>query len=161
MQAVKIFITRSHRITMINTEIVVIIINYLILGLIISMPIWLLVILKRYRIQRIMLIYNIISIVLLFLLIRVFAWWGDRSNHMLLGHFWYNIDGMSDTERLQYVAQEHIDTVRYIERRTGGVGWPLHALIGFVTTIPYLIIVAIGYRLIDFIQRRRRRSDRV
>lgn len=74
-------------------------INSILLGLLILSPIFLIVILCRYRVKRIFTIYFLISLFLHGLLFWIFAWWLDKSDMMLLEQHGYNWEGWNETER--------------------------------------------------------------
>lgn len=134
---------------MLNLETLITISNFLILGLIIIAPILILIILKRLKTKRTVVIYSLIGLSVLGVLMLIFAWWSHESNLILLKHFGYNIDGMSETEFFGNVLPEKMDKVKRLETSVMGIGWPVKAIFGFVITIPYLIFVYIGKVLID------------
>jgi hypothetical protein len=123
--------------------------NFLILGLIIFSPILILIILKKLKIKRTLIIYSLISLLVLGALIRIFAWWADKSDMIILEHYGYNNYGWTETERFQNVAQENFEKVKSLEANSMGIGWPLKAIFGFVMTVPYLIIVYLGKKIIS------------
>ena len=123
--------------------------NFLILGLIIFAPILILIILKRLKTKRTVIIYSLIGLFVLGVLMLIFAWWSHESDLILLKHFGYNIDGMSETEFFGNVLPENMDKVKRLETSVMGIGWPVKAIFGFVMTIPYLIFVYFGKVLID------------
>lgn len=123
--------------------------NFLILGLIFIAPILILIILKRLKTKRIVIIFSLIGLSVLGVLMLIFAWWSHESDLILLKHFGYNIDGMSETEFFGNVLPENMDKVKRLETSVMGIGWPVKAIFGFVMTIPYLIFVYIGKVLID------------
>ena len=123
--------------------------NFLILGLIIFTPILILIILKRLKTKRTVIIYSLIGLFVLGVLMLIFAWWSHESDLILLKHFGYNIDGMSETEFFGNVLPENMDKVKRLETSVMGIGWPVKAIFGFVMTIPYLIFVYFGKVLID------------
>ena len=123
--------------------------NFLILGLIIFTPILILIILKRLKTKRTVIIYSLIGLFVLGVLMLIFAWWSYESDLILLKHFGYNIDGMSETEFFGNVLPENMDKVKRLETSVMGIGWPVKAIFGFVMTIPYLIFVYFGKVLID------------
>ena len=123
--------------------------NFLILGLIILAPILILIILKRLKTKRTVIIYSLIGLFVLGVLMLIFAWWSYESDLILLKHFGYNIDGMSETEFFGNVLPENMDKVKRLETSVMGIGWPVKAIFGFVMTIPYLIFVYFGKVLID------------
>ncbi len=123
--------------------------NFLILGLIIIAPILTLIILKRLKTKRTVIIYSLIGLSVLGVLMLIFAWWSHESNLILLKHFGYNMDGMSETEFFGNVLPENLDKVKRLETSVLGIGWPVKAILGFVMTIPYLIIVYLGKIMID------------
>ena len=122
--------------------------NFLILGLIIFTPILILIILKRLKTKRTVIIYSLIGLFVLGVLMLIFAWWSHESDLILLKHFGYNIDGMSETEFFGNVLPENMDKVKRLETSVMGIGWPVKAIFGFVMTIPYLIFVYFGKVLI-------------
>jgi len=123
--------------------------NFLILGLIIIIPILILVILKRLKTKRTLIIYSLISLFVLGVLMLIFAWWSHESDLILLKHYGYNIDGMSDAEFYGNVSPENMEQVKSLETSIMGVGWPVKAIFGYLTFIPYLIFVYIGKIIID------------
>ena len=123
--------------------------NFLIFGLIIIAPIFILIILKRLKAKRTLLIYTLAGFSVLGLLMLFFAWWSYESDLLLLEHYGYNNDGVNETEFYGDVSAENMEQVKRLETSTMGVGWPLKAMFGFVMIIPYLIIVYIGKVLID------------
>jgi len=130
-------------------EILITISNFLLLGLIVLAPILTLTILKRLKTKKTVLIYFLIGLPTLGMLILFFAWWGNESNLILLKHYGYNIDGMSEMEYYGNILPENLDKVKSLEISTMGIGWPLHAIFGWVMIIPYLIIVYFGKAFID------------
>lgn len=74
----------------------------------------------------------------------IFAWWSHESDLILLKHYGYNIDGMSESDFFGNVLPENMDKVKRLEISIMGIGWPLKAIFGFVMTIPYLAIVYLG-----------------
>ena len=134
---------------LLNMEKLITISNFLILGLIIIAPILILIILKRLKTKRTVIIYSLIGLSVLGVLMLIFAWWSHESDLILLKHFGYNIDGMSETEFFGNVLPENLDKVKRLETSVMGIGWPVKAIFGFVMTIPYLIFVYIGKALID------------
>jgi len=130
-------------------EIFTTIISFLILGLIIIAPIILLVILKRLKVSKVLIFYSLIGLILLGLLMLVFAWWGHNSNLILLEHYGYNMDGWNDIEQYGSVSPENLERVKVLEISVLGIGWPLKAMFGFVTFIPYLIVVYIAKVLFE------------
>lgn len=125
-------------------EILITISNFLILGLIIIIPFLIFIILKRLKTKRIMIIYSLIGLSILGVLMLIFAWWSHESDLILLKHYGYNIDGMSESDFFGNVLPENMDKVKRLEISIMGIGWPLKAIFGFVMTIPYLAIVYLG-----------------
>ena len=85
-------------------------------------------------------------------LMLIFAWWSYESDLILLKHYGYNIDGMSEADFFGNVSSENLDKVKRLETSIMGIGWPVKAIFGFIMTIPYLIFVYIvkvlTYRII-------------
>ena len=130
-------------------ETIITISNLLILGLIIFAPIFILIILKKLRTKWILISYSLISLFMLGVIMLLFAWWSDESDLILLKHYGYNIDGMNETEFYGNVSPENMQKVKSLETSIMGIGWPLKAIFGYVTFIPYLIIVYLGNILIN------------
>ncbi|WP_291856364.1 hypothetical protein [Marinilabilia sp.] len=123
--------------------------NFLIAGLIIIAPVLIFIILKKLKTKRPLIIYSLIGLFVLGVLMWIFAWWSYESDLILLKHYGYNLDGMSETEFFGNVLPENMDKVKRLETSIMGIGWPVKAILGFVMTIPYLIFVYIGKVLID------------
>ncbi|MDD4921503.1 MAG: hypothetical protein PHS30_03385 [Bacteroidales bacterium] len=130
-------------------EVFISIATFLILGLILVTPILLIIILKKLKIKRFKIYYFIIGLLLLVIFVALFAWWSDTSNLILLKHYGYNIDGLNSTEFYGKVSPDNMNRVKMLETSIMGMGWPLKAIFGLTTIIPYLIIVSIGNRMID------------
>jgi|ERR1035437_6804375 hypothetical protein len=126
--------------TNLNMETLVTISDFLILSLIISLPILLLIFLKRKSPKRIAVKFFLIGFFSMALLISIYAAWSDISNLMLLKHYGYNADSMN----YDNVSSENRERVKNLVTSIMGIGWPLKAIFGFIMTIPYLIFVYIG-----------------
>ncbi len=122
--------------------------NFLILGLIICAPILILIILERLKTKWNVIFYPLIGLSVLGILLLLFAWWSHESDLILLKHYGYNIDGMSETEFFRNVLPENMDKVKRLETSIMGIGWPVKAIFGYVITIPYLICIYIGKELV-------------
>jgi len=126
-------------------ETFIMIVSFLILGLIVASPILLLVVLKKLNIRFYAVYYFLIGLFLMGGMMYIFAWWGYKSDNMLLEHYGYNMDAMNETERYGNVLPENIKRVKEIEISVMGIGYPLKSIFGFITFIPYLLVVYIGY----------------
>ncbi|TFG93205.1 MAG: hypothetical protein E4G71_00835 [Candidatus Atribacteria bacterium] len=129
-------------------EILITLTDFLILGLLLTFPVLLLIILNRLKTKWTLIAYSIISLFVLGLIIIFFAWWSYKSDLILLKHYGYNIDGMNYTEFYGNVAPDNMEKVKSLETSIMGIGWPLKAYFGYLLFIPYLIIVYIGKILI-------------
>jgi len=125
-------------------ETLVTISDFLILSFIISLPILLLIFLKRKSPKKIAVKFFLIGFFLMVLIIYIFAAWSDISNLMLLKHYGYNADSMN----YDNVSSENRERVKNLVTSIMGIGWPLKAIFGLIVTIPYLIFVYIGKMLI-------------
>jgi len=139
------------------------IVDFLVLGLIIAIPILLLHILKWSTIEHYSIYYFSIGLLLLGLAIYFFAWWTYEADMMRLEYYGYNIDGMNDEEFYGKVLPENMEKVKSIQISVMGIGWKLKAIFGFIAAIPYLLIVYIGYILLQLIKRIKRNhsSDKI
>lgn len=125
-------------------EILIKIADILISGILLTFPVFILIILKRLKTKRTIIFYSIISLIVLGVIIVFFAWWSYKSDLILLKHFGYNIDGMNHTELYGNVSPHNLHKVKHLENNVMGIGWPLKAVFGYLLFIPYLILVYIG-----------------
>jgi hypothetical protein len=122
-------------------EIIVTIVSLLLfVGLILS-PILILRIVNRSNMKYKFIAYLTIGLIATAIIALTLAWWAYTSDIMLLKHYGYNSDGMSETEYYGKVLPENIDRVKSIELSIMGIGWPLKAIMTFVFYSPYLLIV--------------------
>ncbi len=126
-------------------EIKISIVNFLIFGLILSLPILTIIRLRKRNVKKVAIKYFLIGLFIMALLISIFAVWGDFSNLILLNHYGYSVDGMN----YENVLPENRERVDTLVTSLMGIGWPLKAIFGFVMTIPYLIFVYFAKMLID------------
>ncbi|TXD63995.1 hypothetical protein [Polaribacter glomeratus] len=126
-------------------EIFIKITTFLLFSFIVIFPI---LILKRLK-KNILLNYTLISLLILAILIIIFTWWNNQSDLILLNYFGYNINGMNHNEIYENVASMNLEKVKHLETSIMGIGWPLKAVLGFVTFIPYLIFVYIGKMVLN------------
>ena len=136
-------------------ETIIKIADILILGLILSTPILLLLILQKLNTKRTFLIYLLIGVIVLGILIFTFSWWCDKSNMMLLRNYGYNIDGMNDIEIYGNVSPNDLEQIKRLETSIMGIGWQLKALFGYVFVIPYLLFIYLGKMLITRLANKR------
>ena len=136
-------------------ETIIKIADLLILGLIISTPILLLLILQKLNTKRTFLIYLLIGVIVLGILIFTFSWWCDKSNMMLLRNYGYNIDGINDIEIYGKVSPNDLEQIKRLETSIMGIGWQLKALFGYVFVIPYLLFIYLGKMLITRLANKR------
>lgn len=136
-------------------ETIIKIADILILGLIISTPILLLLILEKLNTKRTFLVYLLIGLIVLGILIFTFSWWCDKSNMMLLRNYGYNIDGMNDIEIYGNVSPNNLEQIKKLETSIMGIGWQLKALFGYVFVIPYLLFIYLGKMLITRLANKR------
>ena len=136
-------------------ETIIKIADLLILGLIISTPILLLLILEKLNTKRTFLVYLLIGLIVLGILIFTFSWWCDKSNMMLLRNYGYNIDGINDIEIYRKVSPNDLEQIKRLETSIMGIGWQLKALFGYVFVIPYLLIIYLGKMLITRLANKR------
>lgn len=136
-------------------ETIIKIADLLILGLIISTPILLLLILEKLNTKRTFLVYLLIGLIVLGILIFTFSWWCDKSNMMLLRNYGYNIDGINDIEIYGKVSPNDLEQIKRLETSIMGIGWQLKALFGYVFVIPYLLFIYLGKMLITRLANKR------
>ncbi len=124
-------------------EVLFMIISFAILvGLILS-PILIIRRLNKLNIKFKFVTYIIIGIVATSIITFIFAWWGYKSNRILLNHYGYNIDGMGENEYYGNILPENLDRVKSLEKNIMGIGWPLKAIMSYIFYCPYLLIIYI------------------
>jgi uncharacterized protein YacL len=117
----------------------------LLIGLILS-PILILVKLNRLNIRYKFVAFLTLTLIVTSILTFLFAWWVDTSSEVLLSHYGYDSDGLSDAERFQDVSAENNERVKQLETDRMGIGWPLKAFMTYMVYSPYLLVVyLIGY----------------
>ncbi len=123
-------------------ETLTIIISFILLIGLISVPILLFVGLKKWnRLKFNFLTYLTIGLILTAGITLAFAWWADYSDQLLMSHYGYDFHAMNDTERFEKVEPENLEKVKQLEIGYFGIGWPLQAIMTFVFYSPYLLIV--------------------
>ncbi len=123
----------------------IITINFVILGLIISLPLLIIIRLKKRNTKKIVIKYFFIGLFLMSLLMLIFAAWDYVSSMLLLEHYGYNFIS-ENYDKVLPVDRERVDN---LVTSLMGIGWPLKAIFGFIITIPYLIFVYFSKLLID------------
>lgn len=103
-------------------ETLIMIINFLAIGMIITAPFLIYTMLKRTNITRFSICYFLMGIVLSGLMICVFAWWRDFSNIILLRYYGYNMQGVSTYELYKNVLPKNVQKVKDIEKSVMGIG---------------------------------------
>lgn len=130
-------------------ETLIIISNFLILGLVLFAPILILLILKKYKIRRTLIIYSFSSLFIFGILIPLFVWRAYESDLILLEYYGYNMDGMNEFERYRNVLMENTEQVKNLETSIMGVGWQVKAIFAYISFIPYLIFIYVGKMIIN------------
>lgn len=115
--------------------------SFLLLIGILIVPFFVLIKLKKNSGVSKFFIFLIISLITLFLLMVLTAWWVNTSNEMLLNYYGYDVDAMNTINRFKNVSVENMEKVKEIEGNRMGIGWPLKAILGFIVSSPYLLIV--------------------
>lgn len=123
-------------------EILVPTISFLILGLLLISPWIILKFLKEKQEVLRFLLFILWSIPSFFILMLIFAWWGDYSTGILLEYYGYelNLDTVSENN-FENVLPENIEKVKSLRISYMGIGWPLKAIIGAIYYSPYLLFV--------------------
>lgn len=112
----------------------------LLLGLILS-PIVILKLVNKSNVKFKFITYLTFGLIMTAFIAPTFAWWADTSDKILLKHYGYDIDGMSESEFYGKVLPKNIDRVKSLETSIMGIGWPLKAIMTFAFYSPYLLIV--------------------
>jgi len=122
-------------------EIVVKIISFGLLVGIIGAPILILVRLNKLNFRYKFAAFLTLALIITSILTLIFAWWSDISNEILLSHYGYDFDAMTDEEKFKQVSKENIERVRQLEISLTGIGWPLKAFMTYKMYLPYLLVV--------------------
>ena len=85
--------------------------------------------------------FNLHSIPVIIVLASLFAFWGSYSKDLTLMFMGYDLEGMSDIERLKSVDDSLKVRATSIFQSKQGVGWPVHAMFWSVCCLPYPSIV--------------------
>lgn len=125
----------------------------LFVGLIIS-PIILLKKVTKSNIKYRFAAYLALGLFVQAILLFIFAYWSYSSDIILLNHFGYDFDGMTENEFYGKVSPENIATVKSLEGSIMGIGWQLKAILTFEFFSPYLLIVYSLNFLINKIKRK-------
>lgn len=115
----------------------------LLIGLLLS-PVLIAWRLHRLRLRHTCIIYLTSSLLTTAAMALAFAYWADTSDKMLLAHYGYDFDAMNDTERYEKVSPDHMESVKSIESRIMGIGWPLKAIVTYAFYTPYVLLVSVG-----------------
>jgi hypothetical protein len=76
------------------------------------------------------------------LLVSFSAYWSDLSVTLRLDYLGFDFDGWSDKDRVRNIAPELRDEAIKLYQSRMGVGWPLKAIFGVVSLIPYQIFAS-------------------
>jgi hypothetical protein len=125
-------------------EILITTINFILLLALILSPIFLLNRLSKRKIKNTFIPYLAIATIITFILVLLMAWWTQFSTELLLSHYGYNSDFLTETERIKDIAFENLDRVKELHISKMGIGWPLKAFMFYSTYFPYILIVYFG-----------------
>lgn len=118
--------------------------KFVFLIVLIISPILLLNKLYKRNLKTLFISYITTAIAVTFVLVLIMAWWSHFSIDLLLSHYGYNSNLLTETERLQPVAAENLDRVKTLYSTRMGIGWPLKAILFYIFYSPYLLIVYFG-----------------
>jgi hypothetical protein len=107
-------------------------------------PILLLNKLYKCDLKMLFISYLITSIAITFSLVLIMAWWSHFSIELLLSHYGYDSNLLTEAERLKNVTAENLDRVKTLDSSRMGIGWPLKAILFYIFYSPYLLIVYFG-----------------
>jgi amino acid transporter len=119
-------------------------IQYLLVIALIILPVVLLNKLYKRDSKKVFTIYIITAVTATFILVLILAWWSHFSIEILLSHYGYDADLLTETERLRNVSAENLDRVKTLDTSRMGIGWPLKAILFYIFYSPYLLIVYFG-----------------
>lgn len=115
-------------------------IKFTFLIILVISPIILLNKLYKRDLKMLFISYLITSIAITFSLVLIMAWWSYFSIDLLLSHYGYDYNLLTETERLKNVTTENLDRVKTLKASKMGIGWPLKAILFYVFYSPYLLI---------------------
>lgn len=122
-------------------EIALSIVTFFLIAALALCPVLILRITSRADVKPELIIYLVAGIIASALFSVAAAWWFSTADLILLKHYGYNISGMDDKEMYENVLPQNMQSVKKLETRIMGVGWPLQALFVFVLSLSYLFIV--------------------
>jgi hypothetical protein len=137
-------------------ELLATIISFTLLIATIIVPIVILVRLNRQNTKHKLAAFLILAFITTSIMTLALAWWGNISTKILLSHYGYDFDAMSDIERYANVSEENIERVKQLEISMMGIGWPLKAFMTYTVYSPYLVVVY----LVSYVVLRYRRGIR-
>lgn len=107
-------------------------------------PVILLNKLYKRNIKMLFISYLTLAVTTTFALVFLTTWWSHFSAELLLSHYGYHSDLLTETERLQNVSAENLERVKKLDLSRMGIGWPLKAILFYIFYSPYLLIVYFG-----------------
>ncbi|OIV42324.1 hypothetical protein [Flavobacterium johnsoniae] len=119
-------------------------IKFAFLIILVISPILLLNKLYKRDLKMLFISYLITSIAITFSLVLIMAWWSHFSIELLLSHYGYDSNLLTEAERLKNVTAENLDRVKTLDSSRMGIGWPLKAILFYIFYSPYLLIVYFG-----------------
>lgn len=139
-------------------EVLITVISFILLVMLIVTPVSTIAKLNKANIKNRFITYLILGIIFTSIITPLFAWWADKSNHILLSHYGYDSDAMNEDERFANVSVENIEQVKSLEISVMGIGWTLKAIMGYVFYFPYLLLIV--YLIVNLIEKyKKKRSD--
>ena len=91
----------------------------------------------------------LLSLLCCVVLVITLCWWSDAYPGFRLAAMGFDINGMTDAERLRQVAPEQQLEARELYLSRFGIGWPLKAIITVIFyAVPYALLVVISIFLI-------------
>lgn len=134
-------------------------ISFILLVGLIASPFLILYWINKRNIKYKFIVYFTFGVIITATLTLFFAWWSNKSNHILLSHYGYEFDGMNDTERYDHVKADNLARVKSLEISIMGIGWPLRANMTYVFYSPYLLVsYLIIYRVNRYKKGRKKHS---
>jgi len=118
------------------------IITFILLFGLVSVPILLFVVIKKWSFFKYdFLTYLTIGLILTAGISWTLAWWMDYSNQLLMDNYGYDFKAINENDRFEKVEERNLEKVKQLEMGFYGIGWPLRAFFIFTLSIPFIFIV--------------------
>ncbi|MFT6747668.1 MAG: hypothetical protein ACJAZ2_002025 [Glaciecola sp.] len=141
-------------------EILTTIVGFILLGGLVVSPFLILHRLNKRNVKYKFIVYVVLEIITTVAIIFTFAWWVDAANQILLSHYGYDFDAVSETDRLVHVTVENMERVKSLRVSMMGIGWPLKAYMTCIQYYPYFSAYLLLVYVVSKIRKGKNKKNR-